>query len=137
MRCANLRPTQPERLDVFVVELVGEFDFSERERLMEAFATARSAPLVFVNLEKTSYLDSAALQCLVGLCATTRKRRASLILLSVHGAVQRLFETCEMDKVFDIRSTLSDLGMGSAAMRRLTIESGAKPKANYPNGEHA
>lgn len=125
MQCVNLQPTKPERLDVFVVELVGEFDCSERDRLLDAFGTARNAPIVFVNLEKTSYLDSTALGCLAQFHATTQKRGGRLILLGVGGTVQRLIETCELNTVFDIRSTLSDLGMASFAARRLTIEARA------------
>jgi anti-anti-sigma factor len=125
MQCVNLQPTKPERLDVFLVELVGEFDFSERDRLLDAFGTARNAPIVFANLEKTSYLDSTALGCLVQFHAITQKGGGRLILLGVQGAVQRLIEVSELDAVFDIRSTLSDLGMASIAARRLTIEARA------------
>ncbi|HEY1883197.1 MAG TPA: STAS domain-containing protein [Candidatus Cybelea sp.] len=126
MQCVNLQPTKPETLDVFVVDLVGEFDLSERDRLMDAFGTAKSARLVFANLAKTSYMDSTALECLVHLHAMTRMRGAAFILLGVQGTVQRLFEICDLDKVFDIRSTLSDLGMASITARRLTVESRAR-----------
>ncbi|HEY2476028.1 MAG TPA: STAS domain-containing protein [Candidatus Cybelea sp.] len=119
----KLQPTQPETLDIFLVELVGDFDLSERERLIDAFALAKSALLVMVNLSKASYIDSAVLECLVCFSTATRKRGASFILLGVHGAVQRLFEICEMDKIFDIRG--SDMGMAFAAARRVTVESRA------------
>ncbi|MGB8626572.1 MAG: STAS domain-containing protein [Candidatus Cybelea sp.] len=122
MQCVNLQPTKPERLDVFLVELVGEFDFSERDRLLDAFGTAGNAPIVFANLEKASYLDSTALGCLAQFHATTQKRGGRLILLGVHGTVQRLIEVLELNTVFDIRGTLSDLGMASIAARRMRIE---------------
>ena len=80
---------------------------------------------MFANLEKTSYLDSTALGCLVQFHAITQKGGGRLILLGVQGAVQRLIEISELDTVFDIRSTLSDLGMASFASRRLTIEARA------------
>ena len=57
--------------------------------------------------------------------AITQRGGGRLILLGVQGAVQRLIEVSELDTVFDIRSTLSDLGMASIAARRLTIEARA------------
>jgi anti-sigma B factor antagonist len=108
----------------FLIQLEGEFDLAERERLIGAFAIAQSAPVVAVNLQKTTYIDSTVLQCLVALQVATHKREAKLVLVGLHGAVLRLFQITGLRKVFDIRDALSDVvGLGGAHARRLTIES--------------
>src|SRR5580692_10490949 len=113
MQQCKLQPTQPEALDVFVVELVGEFDFSESERLTETFAITKTAPLVFVDLAKASYLDSTALQCLVALRSERFNRGAGLVLLGATGVVLQLLSVSRLAEVFDMRSSLCDIGMGS------------------------
>ena len=114
---------------VFVVRLDGEFDLAERERLTDAFGIAQSAQLVVVNLQKTTYIDSTVLQCLVVLHAATEKRGAKLVFVGAQGSVLRLFEICELHKIFDIRSTLNDVPeFDGAQARRLTIE--ARPIAD-------
>lgn len=123
MQLCKLQPTQREELDIFVVELVGEFDFSECERLADTFAITKAAPLVFVDLTKTSYLDSTALQCLVHLAKASRVRGAGLVLLGVHGVVQRVFDVTKLGEAFDIRSNLCDIAMGSLVTKRITLES--------------
>jgi anti-anti-sigma factor len=123
MQLCKLQPTQPEALDIFVVELVGEFDFSECERLTDTFEITKTAPLVFVDLSKASYLDSTALQCLVNLRNASCKRSAGLVLLGVQGVIARLFEVSGLGDVFDMRSNLCEMGMGSLVTKRLTLES--------------
>lgn len=123
MQQCKLQPTQPEALDVFVIELVGEFDFSECERLTDTFAITKTAPLVFVDLSRTSYLDSTALQVLVNLRDARRRRGAGLVLLGVQGVVERLFQISQLGEVFDMRRNLCDIAMGSLVTKRLTLES--------------
>ncbi len=93
----------------FLIQLEGEFDLAERERLIDAFAIAQSAPVVVVNLRTTTYIDSTVLQCLFALQVATHKREAKLILVGLHGAVLRLFQITGLCNVFDIRDTLSDV----------------------------
>ncbi|MGB8909632.1 MAG: STAS domain-containing protein [Candidatus Cybelea sp.] len=108
----------------FLIQLEGEFDLAERERLIDAFAIAQSAPVVAVNLQKTTYIDSTVLQCLVALNVATQKREAKLVLVGLRGAVLRLFQITGLHELFDIRGTLSDVaGLDGAQARRLTIES--------------
>src|SRR5580658_6591328 len=123
MQQCKLQPTQPEALDVFVIELVGEFDFSESERLTDTFAITKTAPLVFVDLSNVSYLDSTALQCLVDLRNARCGRGVGLVLLGVQPAIARLFEITKLADVFDMRSSLCDIAMGSLVTKHLRLES--------------
>jgi anti-anti-sigma factor len=109
---------------VFVIQLEGEFDIAERARLLDAFAIAETAAVAVVNLERTTYIDSTVLECLVALKAAKEKRGTDLILVGAHQPVLRLFEVTQLDTFFDMRSSLKDLRLGQfAQVRRLTIES--------------
>jgi len=114
--------TEPAAPSVFVIQLEGEFDLAERDRLTDAFAIAHSAPIVVVNLERTAFIDSSVLQCLMVLHVATQKRGAKLILAGAHGTVRRLLDVTQMDKVFDLRSSVNGLAGTNGQARRLTIE---------------
>ncbi|MGA8574158.1 MAG: STAS domain-containing protein [Candidatus Cybelea sp.] len=115
---------EPTGLCFFLIQLEGEFDLAERERLIDAFAIVQSAPVMVVDLHKATYIDSTVLQCLVALNVATHKREARLVLVGLHGPVLRLFQVTGLDQVFDIQETLNDVaGLDGAPARRLTIES--------------
>jgi anti-anti-sigma factor len=95
--------------ETFIIRLEGEFDLSERERLTDAFGIARSTQLVIVDFEKTAYVDSTVLHCLVALDAATRKRNAQLVLTGLGTSLQRVFKICSLDRYFDIRRSLSEV----------------------------
>src|SRR5580700_12268707 len=124
MRELKIDRTEPAAPCFFVIQLEGEFDLAERERLIDAFAIVQSAPVVGVDLRKTTYIDSAVLQRLVALNEATHKRDAKLVVVGLHGAILRLFQITGLDQVFEIRDTLNDVaGLDGARARRLTIES--------------
>ncbi len=122
---AKLGCAQPSasKVSALVIHLEGEFDLAERDRLMDAFAIAQNTPVVIVNLERSSYIDSSVLQCLMALHLSTQKRGTKLILLGVHGTIRRLLEVTRTDALFDVRNTLSDVPGIDGQARRLTIES--------------
>jgi anti-sigma B factor antagonist len=124
MRELKIDRTEPAAPCFFVIQLEGEFDLAERERLIDAFAIVQSAPVVVVDLRKTTYIDSAVLQRLVALNEATHKRDAKLVVVGLHGAILRLFQITGLHQVFEIRDTLNDVaGLDGARARRLTIES--------------
>jgi stage II sporulation protein AA (anti-sigma F factor antagonist) len=106
---------------VFVIQLEGDFDLSERERLTDAFAVASSALIVAVNLSRATYIDSSVLECLLALHFATQKRGARLILAGVRGSVLRLFQITELYKLFDLQGGLSDAAGSGEEVRRLTL----------------
>jgi anti-sigma B factor antagonist len=115
----------PFELDVFVVSLEGEFDIAERVRLLDAFALTANASVVVVNFEKTHYVDSSVLECLVALERAITGRGATLRLVGLRSEIRRIFDVCGLDRIFDIRDKLSDVPEVSAVdqsrVRRLAL----------------
>ncbi|MGC1381903.1 MAG: STAS domain-containing protein [Candidatus Baltobacteraceae bacterium] len=101
--------TQPGSRPAFVIRLRGEFDIWERDRLRDAFAVAASAPLVIVDFEKVTYMDSTALSCLIELREATAMRSGELFLVNLAPFCRRIIEICGLDRVFDIRGSLSSV----------------------------
>jgi anti-sigma B factor antagonist len=99
----------PLDLDAIVVSLEGEFDLAERARLLDAFAVTTSSPIVIINFEKTRYLDSTVLQCLVALQRTILERGGKLILVGLRPELKRIFDLCSLERVFQIRDKLADV----------------------------
>ena len=108
----------------FVIQLEGEFDIAERTRLLDAFAIAETAPVAIVNLERTTYIDSTVLECLVALKIAREKQGTELILVGAREPVLRLFAITQLDSFFDMRPSVKDVGSNEPTqVRRLTIES--------------
>lgn len=123
MRSIEGGPAAAEAPSAFIVRLEGEFDVAERQRLKDAFAIATGAPLVIVDLERTKYIDSSVLECLVGLHAATRQRGAELVLVALNSQVRRPFEVTELQKLFTICGSMAEVtDLSRAEVRRLTVE---------------
>ena len=124
MRELEFDRAEPTVPSFFLIQLEGEFDLAERERLVDAFAIGQSAPVTIIDLHKTTFIDSTVLRCLIALNEATQKRDAKLIVVGLQGAVLRLFQITGLVQVFDIRDTLNDVaGLDGVPARRLTIES--------------
>jgi anti-sigma B factor antagonist len=123
MRSIDYQHAPAEAPSAFVIRLEGEFDVAERQRLKDAFAIATGAPLVIVDLERTDYIDSSVLECLVGLHASTRQRGAELVLVALNSQVRRLFEVTELQKLFTICGSMAEVtDLSRTEVRRLTVE---------------
>jgi anti-sigma B factor antagonist len=122
MESADIQELAPQAQSAFIIRLVGEFDIADSERLTDAFAIANSAPLVIIDLEKTDYIDSTVLSCLVVLDRTTKEREAELMLGGVNAQILRLFEVTELHKIFNIRGSVKMATENRSEVRRLTIE---------------
>lgn len=124
MRSVEAEQATAEALSAFIIQLEGEFDLSERDRLTDAFAIARAASVVVVNFQRCEYIDSTVLQCLIALYKACQEREQQLILVGLQMPVRRLLEISELVRLFDIRDRLVDVGsFDGAQVRRLTIES--------------
>lgn len=109
---------------LFVIQLEGEFDLSERKRVTEAFAIAHSSPIVVVNFQKTTYIDSSVLICLLELRDRVEQRGAMLYLIGLNPNLLRLLDIARLGDFFNVRSSLSEIsGADPSHMGRLTIES--------------
>lgn len=107
-----------------VLRLEGEFDLYDRMRLQDAFAIAAASPLVVIDFEKTSFIDSSVLQCLIALWKFLRERNSQLRLVSLSHHILHLFKICQLEQLFDIRSSLLEaIGNDVSAdnLRRLTV----------------
>jgi anti-sigma B factor antagonist len=112
-----------EAPSAFIVRLEGEFDVAERQRLKDAFAIAAGAAVVVVDLERTDYIDSSVLECLVALHNATRQRGAELVLVALNSQVRRLFEVTELQKLFTIGGSVAEVtDVSRAEVQRLTVE---------------
>lgn len=116
---------RPFDVDAFVIALDGEFDIAERVRLLDAFAVTTSSPLVVIDFEKTRYIDSTVLECLVALERAISERGAQLILVALQPQIRRIVDVCGLDRLFDIRDRATDVttafGIDSASIRRLAL----------------
>src|SRR5580693_9450323 len=93
-------------LKTFIIRLNGEFDLAERERLADAFGVATLTQLVIVDFEKTAYIDSTVLNCLVAFQAAAQKRNARLVLTGLSASLQRILKLSNLDQYFDIRCSI-------------------------------
>jgi anti-sigma B factor antagonist len=122
IRTDDSTPGQP---DVFVVSLEGEFDVSERVRLLDAFAVTTASPSVVIDFEKARYIDSSVLECLIALERTIEERGARLCLTGLGPELRRILEICALEPLFDIRAKLSDVigttDLDSPGVRRLLL----------------
>jgi anti-sigma B factor antagonist len=118
---ASLEGVSPS---VFIIQLEGEFDLAERDRVKDAFAVAQSSPIVVVNLQKALYIDSTVLGCLVEFYKTIEQRGARLYLVGPSPNVVKILEIASLRDFFDVLPSLSNLpDVDSAEIRWLTIES--------------
>lgn len=110
-----------------IVSLDGEFDLADRARLQDMLMVAAASPTVVMNFEKTKYVDSSILQCVVSLRKVLEERQAQLVVVGLHDGVSRLFEVCRFEQIFDIRQSVGDAiakDTGSINVRQLTLLGG-------------
>ena len=107
--------------DALLIRLEGEFDISESDRLQKCFETAADAPILILDFEKTTYVDSSVLHVLCALQSTMDARAAKLILINLGKPLRRLFEIMRLDTLFDLRyeGDLAALGI-SRSVRTIT-----------------
>ena len=122
---AAAQAPSPFELDAFIVRLEGEFDVSERARLVDAFAVAATSAAVVIDFKRARYVDSSVVECLVALQRALEKRGGSLLLVEIPSGIRRIFDVCGLDRFFSIRSTvgevMSELDADATRVRRLTL----------------
>jgi anti-anti-sigma factor len=110
--------------DIFVIHLEGDFDLSERSRLADAFNAAASAAIVVVDFERTTFIDSTVLGCLVTLLAATERRGARLMLVHLPPTIDRLLKITSLKDRFEIKPQLSAIyGNGTPGVVQVTLVS--------------
>jgi anti-sigma B factor antagonist len=92
-----------------IVALDGEFDLAQRQRVNDAFEAVADESLVVLDLERTLYVDSTVLSCLIRLRADLSERGGKLALVGARPTVRRLFDVAGLTPLFDLRSTIDEV----------------------------
>jgi len=112
-----------------VVALIGEFDLVEQPRLREAFAAAAVEPLVIVDFQRTTYIDSTVLACVIGLKNDVAQRGGRLVLAALSPTVRRLLDVAGLSSFLETRRTvdeiLSEFNLPEEALRRVELVAAA------------
>lgn len=87
------------------LQLHGDFDISNKDRLSSILLPAESADHVIIDMAGTTYIDSSALHCLTHLKKQLMARNAGAIhLIGVHPGVRRILTITGLDALFEISS---------------------------------
>jgi anti-anti-sigma factor len=110
-----------------IVSLGGEFDLAQRGRVTDTFAAVADEPLVVLDLERTRYVDSTALSCLLRLRSDLSERGGKLVLSGARPALQRLLDIAGLSPLFDSCGTLAEAGVqygfADGQLRRIELNS--------------
>jgi anti-anti-sigma factor len=105
--------------------MIGAFDLAQRERVATAFASVADQPVVALDLERTTYIDSIALGCIIRLHGDLLDRGGKLYLANSSNVAKRILEVTGLSTVFNNRADLDALlgegGFNSGALRRVEI----------------
>jgi anti-anti-sigma factor len=88
-----------------IVELAGEFDIAQAERLSDVLAVASDADEVILDFSSVSYMDSAMLNALIAF-RRQRAEKGHHDRIAIEGAsemARRLFAITHLNKLFDLR----------------------------------
>ena len=84
------------------IKITGRFDFSSQLTFREALKQAPEGFDVTVDLQDTSYLDSAALGMLLVLREQAIKRGVRVVLTNCHGQAREVLELANFGRLFRI-----------------------------------
>jgi anti-sigma B factor antagonist len=93
-----------------IVELSGEVDlYSSPEMRKHLLKLVQDkTPVIVIDLEKVSYIDSSGVATLVEGLQEAGKYSGTLKLTNLHDTVRHVFELSSLDKVFDIYNSLDE-----------------------------
>ena len=94
-------------MDLSIISLEGEFDLSQRSRLNDAFAIAKSDRAVIVDFTKASYIDSTVIACLIDLHRAMLSHGGRLMLAGLDASFRRVFEIAGLTSMFDSTPTMA------------------------------
>jgi anti-anti-sigma factor len=109
------------------VVLIGAFDLAQRSRITELFDSVSDDPIVALDLERTSYIDSVAIGCIIRLNGDLTERGGRLFLTEASAVVKRILDVTGLAALLPGRSALDALleerGVDAASLRRLELAS--------------
>ncbi len=87
--------------EVYAIALSGELDMATAPQVQEALkcAEATDADAIILDLSRLTFMDSSGINLLVDAHARSRAGSNRLALLRGPAAVQRVLETCALDRL--------------------------------------
>lgn len=99
---------EPSRT-VVRLQMSGEFDISNKDRLSSILRPGESADDVIIDMNGTTYIDSSALYCLIQLKKQlTVRGKGTIQLIGVRPNIRRMFTITQLDELFEISSPYDD-----------------------------
>ncbi len=100
-----------------VVKLVGDLDFSRKAELERLLAGAERADIAVIDLRDATYLDSSVLSSLMALKKHMVERGTAGIVrvAGANDSMQRIFQICGLDKVFELYESMAQAQEGASA----------------------
>lgn len=87
------------------VQLSGDIDFSDQEELKTIFeqAVQSSSGIIEVDMEATTFIDSAFIRLLLRLLESATRSNKSLVIMNCNEHIAEIFSIGGFDRIFDIR----------------------------------
>ncbi|MBC8484335.1 MAG: STAS domain-containing protein [Actinobacteria bacterium] len=93
-----------------VLVVLGDLDLAGAPRLRQAVVseTATGIRHLVLDLTAVDFIDSTGLGVVVGALRRLRAHDAELSLVCPEPRIRRVFEMCDLDRVFTLHATLDD-----------------------------
>jgi anti-anti-sigma factor len=108
-----------------LVTLIGAFDLAQRSKVSGAFHTVVDEPIVALDLERTTYIDSIALGCIIRLHTDLSERGAHLFITNASPVVKRILDVTGLSALFQgpsqFEALLTDRGIETNTLRHLEV----------------
>ncbi|MBN1999401.1 STAS domain-containing protein [candidate division KSB1 bacterium] len=89
------------------ITISGEVDLYSSPRVREQIlaVTKKKMPLIVINLEMVTYMDSSGVATLIEGLQLCNKYKGRFILVGLKDNVREVFELSRLDRIFQIRET--------------------------------
>jgi anti-anti-sigma factor len=108
-------------------KLAGEWDFARRRELQAILRPAESLDEVLLDFSEVTFIDASVVGCLMRLRRhmIEHGRLSNIRIIAASRVVTRIFEICQLQKVFGLRSTMiesaSDKKLAKLPMMRGSV----------------
>jgi anti-anti-sigma factor len=110
-----------------LVVLIGAFDLAARPKISATFDALADESIVGLDLERTTYIDSIALGCIIRLNTDLNERGGRMFLTGASPSVKRILEVTGLSSMFlgaeELDASLARSGDARGALRRYELHS--------------
>jgi anti-anti-sigma factor len=107
------------------VALIGAFDLAQRARVTELFESVAGDPVVALDLERTTYIDSITLGCIIRLNSDLSDRGGRLFVVGASAVVKRILDVTGLSLVLPgpdaLAAYLKERGVDATSLQRLEL----------------